>query len=198
MSDGPSPLAEKRDTDRYPHPQDFMHLVDMVLTKGYKSLALSGVNPGDGVSFVARELAFILAKNTAQLFSRSDFSDRVLLVEVDLKQQAKPRVPESKNEADGDLARSMLFTRDYRPGVDYIHTSPDGQGTLEFVNALWEHNEKTHLFDKWHTVLFDCPPVLQNRETLALTRRCSTAILVTSQGGAKREVIRADWLYRLV
>ncbi len=188
------PAAERKQPrihpERYPHPQDLMQLVDFILNAGLRTVSLSGVQPGDGVSFVAAELAYVLSKNTVRELAGGSTSDRVLLVEVGLEEGTGSKGASGTAE-DSGLANNMLFTKNHMPGVDYIYTAPTNQGTLEFVNTLWSYNAKSNFFDKWHTVIFDCPPVLQKRETLALTRKTDAALLVVSQGGAKKEVIQA-------
>ena len=191
-SKGAKPAKPKAEgPTRYPYPQDLMHMVDRVIDAEHQTIAITSARVGEGASFVAKEFAQVLAQNLAKSLVEEDKAkDRVLLVEVRLDKKAEP-TPIEGLDADTVMAQTMMYSKNQYPGVDYIAAVPTGQAPLEFVHALWGFNERSGFFSRWRAVVFDLPPVLLHRETLALTRRTDAAFLVVEHSKTKQEVASA-------
>ncbi len=176
---------------KYPYPQDLMHMVDRVIDAEYRTISITSAREGAGASFVAKEFSQVLAQNLAKSIVRDDKArDRVLLVEVRLDKK-RDQALATDLDSDSLMAQTMMYNKDQYPGVDYIAAVPSGQAPLEFVNSLWSFHERSGFFSRWQVVVFDLPPVLSYRETLALTRRTDAAYLVVEHSGTKYDIASA-------
>ncbi|GAA0534216.1 polysaccharide biosynthesis tyrosine autokinase [Pigmentiphaga daeguensis] len=151
-----------------------------------KNIAITGATAGVGKSFVAANLAVLLAVT----------GKKILLVDADMR---RPRLSEycsydysAKGLSDLLLGGMTLedVVKDVTPNLQVLPAgvSPPNPGELlvseRFINLVEEWSQK------YDHILFDTPPILPVADTLAILPRVAVAFLVVrAEQSTTREVV---------
>lgn len=153
------------------------------------SMAVTSALSGEGVTFVARSLAALIAH---------DFDRSVCVVETNWWRAVRRRRNKSADQRPG-LAEVLSGTLDLDSA--FVPTSnprlsimPAGQAPLARRPVIVASDAFAAVLDKisarFDMMVIDCPPVLKASEAITICRRCESAVLVARHGSTREHQVR--------
>lgn len=154
------------------------------------SMAVTSALSGEGVTFVARSLAALVAH---------DLDRSVCVIETNWwravtgrrRNKAVEQRPGLAEVLAGTLALDDAFLATNNPRLSIL---PAGQAPLARRPVIVASDAFATAIDKissrFDMVVIDCPPVLKASEAITICRRCESAVLVARHGSTSEHQVR--------
>ncbi|HTO53751.1 MAG TPA: CpsD/CapB family tyrosine-protein kinase [Myxococcota bacterium] len=181
VSDSGSPYSEEYRTLR-------ARIHSLRRTRELRSIVLSSARPNEGKTTTAVNLALSFG---------AERENSVCLVDADLR---TPRVHRAFAgtgvvglaevlEGDAKLEEALVLVPDSRLMVLPVKAMPTAPSELLSSRAMRELVAELHT--RFHTVIFDAPPVLGLPDTVTLVDLCDSALFVVGAGRSPRDEVES-------
>ena len=155
--------------------------------KPIRSLVITSGGPGEGKSFVAANLAIVMAQA----------GKRVILVDTDLRRPSMHklfRLPNTVGFTNLVLHEGMdvtdpLLTVPEVPNLRVITSGPLPPNPSELLNAQQTIQVMNQLAPVADLVIYDCPPTAAVTDAVILATRVDAVVLVIQAGVTRRDVV---------
>ncbi|PGZ57896.1 tyrosine protein kinase [Bacillus cereus] len=161
------------------------------VTNKKRSLVITSVNPGEGKTTTASNLATVIAQQ----------GKRVLIIDADLRKPALHQVFQVNNilgltnVLTGNKTFEKCIQKTIVPNLDFLPCGPIPPNPVELLGSQAMKILITDINKDYDLVIFDLPPILPVTDAQIMANQCDLSILVLrSQHTEKKEAIKAKTL----